>query len=322
MNEERKDWLERDKRYGENRVVGTIEQGSRGRGLVGSPSAYGFRETTGQINWIYERIMRIIRAIGRAVLSKLGLQDLFEIRFQEGNMPSPAKLRFLCWYLKLARILATRGIAPPLSLNSVEMAARWRENPPSALCHYVALDPRVDCFFSDVISLLDKESPILEIGCNRGRALQWLRNYGYTHLTGIEIGKEALELMETTFPGLRQYARIIEGNAPEVIHSFPDKSYDLVFTRSVLVNIGVRYNDIFREMCRVSRRFILIMENENSYMAYPRDFQSLFERWGFKEIMSRTIRPDATLPVPFTDKDIFKTAVLRLFVIDQSCLSA
>jgi len=259
-----------------------------------------------------------VRKIGGAALKRLGVRMVSEVQFSKGRVSDPKVLRFWAWYLRVARFLATRGIAPPLSLRSRQMAERWRDDPPSSPSSFLQQDSGIHLLFSDVLPLLEKDSPILELGCNVGRALQYLRDRGYTCLTGVEIGKEALELMESTFPGLRSAARIIEGNAPEVLKTFPDKSYELVFTKSVLTNLGVKYNYVFAEMCRVSRRFILTMENENHCLSYPRDIRALIERGGFKEVVCRIVRPDSTPPVPFTDMDLFKTIALRLFVVDES----
>lgn len=226
-------------------------------------------------------------------------------------------------YYRLAVFLSTRGIAPPLAPSASSVKDRWRrqgqdgaaDNPAT----YTMEDRTVPELFRDVLPHLHKDSNILEIGCNVGRSLNYLYKNGFRNLTGVEIGSEAVELMKTAFPETYRSSRIIVGDASDAVKRFKDGEFDLVFCHSVLVNIHPRYNYIFREMTRISRRFVLILENEGSYTAYPRDFNRLFEKEGLKMVAFRVLAgADATLPVPFEDRHIYVNNTIRLFVKDES----
>ncbi len=226
-------------------------------------------------------------------------------------------------YLKLATMLATRGITPPFSPRAGSTLGQWeqqgtREGLPKPAT-YVHEDRSITELFQEVLPHLVKESPILEIGCNVGRALNHLYLQGFRNLTGIEIGSRAVELMKTTFPEMHRSSRIIVGDAATVIKDLPTAGYDLVFCHSVLVNIHPKYDSLFDDMARVCRKYILVLENEGSYTAYPRDFQRIFERRGYKMIVSKVFSTAcSSLPAPFTDEHLFANNTIRLFVQDLS----
>ena len=226
-------------------------------------------------------------------------------------------------YLKLVTFLATYGISAFFSPSVIYARERWQKqgtagslvNPET----YIKEDNSITELFKDVLAYVDKSSPILEIGCNVGRALNYLYGHGYRNLTGIEIGKEAVELMKTTFPEVYHNSKIIIGDAPEVIKELDINGYDLVFCHSVLVNIHPRYNHLFKEMGRVSKKFILTLENEGTCTAYPRNFKKMIERQGYKMIVSKVFSGGcSSLPVPFEEKHIYKNNTIRLFVKDIS----
>ncbi len=84
----------------------------------------------------------------------------------------------------------------------------------------------VESFFADI----PRDVTILEIGCNSGNTIQILHDMGFTNITGIDINKNAIEVISKKFP---EY---------QFIHSTIElyqmrKTYDLVFTSGVLVHI-------------------------------------------------------------------------------------
>ena len=226
-------------------------------------------------------------------------------------------------YLKLATFLSTHGISPIFSPSAASIKERWqKQGEDGALTNpkiYMKENKSIPELFKDVLPYLDKNGPVLEIGCNVGRSLNYLHAHGYRNLTGIEIGKEAIELMKITFPEMYHNSKIITGDATEVIKQLNTSEFDLVFCHSVLINIPPRNNHIFKEMARVSRKFILILENEGSYIAYPRNFKKMFEKQGYKMIVNKIFTGAcSSLPVPFETKHIYENNTIRLFVKDKS----
>ncbi|MCP5103375.1 MAG: hypothetical protein GY950_08350, partial [bacterium] len=105
--------------------------------------------------------------------------------------------------------------------------------------------------------------------------------------------------------------------AVEEIPKLQSNAYDLVFTHSVLVNIGAKHNDIFKHMCRVCSGYILTLESEGTSGAFPRDFQKMFKKNGFAMVAYHWLvwgdNQPLTYPRPVTGKDILKNNTIRLF---------
>jgi SAM-dependent methyltransferase len=231
-------------------------------------------------------------------------------------------------YLGLSKALASRGIKPLLTLPPHLHEDRWKKQgtegsdvlPETYLEH----NDSIDKLFQDILPLLSPRSSILEIGCNAGRSLNYLFRKGYRNLTGIEIGAQALETFKKAFPEVYGSTSIIQGNVVEEIRKLESKSFDLVFTHSVLVNIEAKHNHIFREMCRICRGYILTLESEGSARVFPRHFQKMFEKHGFAMVSYRWLvwnnNKKLTFPNPVTGVDILKNNTIRLFApvdVDQ-----
>ena len=171
-------------------------------------------------------------------------------------------------YLRLATLLSTHGIAPLLSPSAHSAKEKWKRqgehNTDVSPSTYIQVDKSVPELFKEVMTYIGKNDPILEIGCNAGRSLNYLYEHGYRNLSGVEIGKEAVELMKTSFPDLYKNSRIIRGDITQVIRDMKTAEFYLVFCHSVLVNIHPRNNYIFKEIARISKKFILTLENEGS----------------------------------------------------------
>ncbi len=187
---------------------------------------------------------------------------------------------------------------------------------------YTVFDDSVEKLFQEVIPLLNPESRILEIGCNAGRNLNYLYQKGFRHLTGIEIGRKAIGLFSQTFPEALRSTHTIVGNAVEVIRRMETGAYDLVFTHSVLVNIGADHNDFFGQMTRICRGYILTLESEGSWNVFPRNFQRMFERNGYAMVSYRFLvlseeesTPSRlTFPHPLKPQHRLQNNTIRLFV--------
>lgn len=224
-------------------------------------------------------------------------------------------------YLRLARFLATRGINPPLSGNAEDQERRWRDQGTAGSSDspqtYVDHTDSMQILFEDIIHFLPKDARILEIGCNAGRNLGYLYRQGFRNLCGIELGREALKTFEIEYPQTYASTHVICGNAVEEIRSLADRSFDLVFTRGVLVNIHPRDESLFDEMCRVSRAFLLTSELEGSWTSWPRDFGRVFERRGYKMVALRFLvsSADGSLEIPATvdAEGILGNPTIRLF---------
>ncbi len=106
----------------------------------------------------------------------------------------------------------------------------------------------------DFLSNLDKQSLMIEFGCNRGNQLKILKNQGFKNLWGLEINKKAIKIARKDTD-----LTIIEASAFDT--PFKDNYFDLVFTSGVLIHIvPENLNKIIDEIYRVSKKYIWCFE--------------------------------------------------------------
>ncbi|MCP4218711.1 MAG: class I SAM-dependent methyltransferase [bacterium] len=229
-------------------------------------------------------------------------------------------------YLRLAKFLSNHGITPPFTVPASQHETRWRHQGTGEIKakpeKYARHDDSVEKLFQDILPYLTSQSNILEIGCNAGRSLEYLFRKGFTKLTGIEIGVKALETFQQVFPETYNSTRVMAGNAVDEIRKLETDAYDLVFTHSVLVNIGAGHNAFFAEMCRVCRGYILIMESEGTSSAFPRDFEKMFAKHGYAMVAYKWLvwneEKKLVFPNPVAVTDVLKNNRIRIFAPNAS----
>jgi SAM-dependent methyltransferase len=134
-------------------------------------------------------------------------------------------------------------------------------------------------------SLDKKEIKILELGCNVGRNINKLFENGFKNLFAIEINSEAINLMKKSFPNTFSSTKIFESSIENKIKEFPDNEFDLVFSMAVLMHIHNDSDWIFQHIARITKKNLIIMENENikARKNFPRNYKNIFEKFGLKE---------------------------------------
>jgi SAM-dependent methyltransferase len=148
---------------------------------------------------------------------------------------------------------------------------------------------------------LPKTSSILEVGCNVGRNLAYLRNQGYTNVSGVEISPHALELLRKTYPELAE-SKIHLGAAEEVLPKLEDKAFDLVFTMAVLEHVHPDSKTVFQSMVRIGREILAIEPRGNaSHRQHPHDIPAVFKALGC-ELVDEI--PMSALPATAQDRSI------------------
>jgi pseudaminic acid biosynthesis-associated methylase len=101
-------------------------------------------------------------------------------------------------------------------------------------------------------------SRILEVGCNVGWNLEYLRRLGASELFGVEPQPYAVERARTRGP----HFNVVTGTAFEL--PFRDRWFDLAFTSGVLIHIApATLGTAMDEIYRVSRRWIVAIEYDH-----------------------------------------------------------
>ncbi len=104
---------------------------------------------------------------------------------------------------------------------------------------------------------LPKDSRIIDIGCGSGSILAMFRHLGYFNSIGIDISPNALKLCSHLL-GFEEGKDTFLMDASSV--AFSDYSFDLVFSDGMLEHFEKPPLDIVSEFCRLSRRWILLFQ--------------------------------------------------------------
>ena len=120
-------------------------------------------------------------------------------------------------------------------------------------------------YLADLIAkYLDKESRILEIGCNVGRNLNFLLNNNFKNLSGIEINKNAVGLCKKTYTALSSLDTFNIYNAK--LYNFLPKHknlYDVVFTLAVMMHIDDNEREIIYDYLEKYAKYVIFIEPIN-----------------------------------------------------------
>ncbi len=203
--------------------------------------------------------------------------------------------------LRLGQALVERGITPPWALSREQCQELWAgqggdsSNAPSA---YAEKDTAIVDFMNDFWAPeVAPPASVLEIGPNAGTNLNRLRELGFDRLAGVEINPGAVSEMERAYPELARRAEIRTGAMEEVLAAMEPRSADVVFSMGVLMHVHPTSTSVFRDMVRIARGFVCVIEVErasNSYV-FPRDYGRVFARLRCEEIrrteITRTTNP-------------------------------
>lgn len=185
----------------------------------------------------------------------------------------------------------------------------WRDPPgknnqPDAYVNYEAQSAAV---FGLVQELGVARGPVLEIGPNVGRSLRTFFDNGWTDLSGIEINPTAVAKMRSLFPEMASQANILNMPVEEAIVTLPERHFELVFSKAVLLHVHPDSDWVFERMARVTKGTLLVIENEDqqSYKLFPRQYRPIFEGHGMVQIDERRLPdiPDSYIARSFRHPD-------------------
>lgn len=156
---------------------------------------------------------------------------------------------------------------------------------------------RSEFLYKYVKKYIDENGKILEIGCNVGRNLNYLYKHHFKNLMGVEISEEAIDALKKTYPVLFKDAEIICSPIEKIVKELPTNHLDLVFTMAVLEHIHPESEWIFKEIARITGRYLITIEAEKakSSRIFPRNYNEIFEGFGLKQVESIRCDPKTGL---------------------------
>ena len=108
--------------------------------------------------------------------------------------------------------------------------------------------------FKIIADLINENSRILDVGCDEGILMSFLKENKNVDVRGIEISKEKVQTC------IAKGLTVIEGNAEFDLKQFPDNSFDYVVLGQTL-QAFINPEIVIKELLRVGKKAIITIPN-------------------------------------------------------------
>ena len=105
-----------------------------------------------------------------------------------------------------------------------------------------------------ITNLIDENSRILDVGCDDGTLMEYLKQNKNVDIRGIEISKEKVQIC------ISKGLTVIEGNAEYDLKQFPNKSFDFVVLGQTL-QAFLNPEKVIDELLRIGKKAIVTIPN-------------------------------------------------------------
>ena len=105
-----------------------------------------------------------------------------------------------------------------------------------------------------IADIIENNSSILDVGCDDGTLMEFLKTNKSTNIRGIEISKEKVQIC------IAKGLTVIEGNAEFDLKQFPNDSFDYVVLGQTL-QAFVNPELVIKELLRVGKKAIVTIPN-------------------------------------------------------------
>ena len=105
-----------------------------------------------------------------------------------------------------------------------------------------------------ISEIIDKSSRVLDVGCDDGALMEYLKQNKDVDIRGIEISKEKVQTC------ISKGLTVLEGNAELDLKQFPNKSFDYVVLGQTL-QAFVNPEIVIKELLRVGKKAIVTIPN-------------------------------------------------------------
>ena len=108
--------------------------------------------------------------------------------------------------------------------------------------------------FKIIANLLEENTRILDVGCDDGTLMEFLKKNKNVDIRGIEISKKKVQVC------ISKGLTVLEGNAEFDLKQFPENSFDYVVLGQTL-QAFVNPEIVIKELLRVGKRAIVTIPN-------------------------------------------------------------
>ena len=105
-----------------------------------------------------------------------------------------------------------------------------------------------------IADIIENNSSILDVGCDDGTLMEFLKANKSTNIRGIEISKEKVQIC------IAKGLTVIEGNAEFDLKQFPNDSFDYVVLGQTL-QAFINPELVIKELLRVGKKAIVTIPN-------------------------------------------------------------
>ena len=105
-----------------------------------------------------------------------------------------------------------------------------------------------------ISDLIEKDAKVLDVGCDDGTLMEFLKTNKNSNIRGIEISKEKVQI------SIAKGLTVIEGNAEFDLKQFPNDSFDYVVLGQTL-QAFINPEIVIKELLRVGNRAIVTIPN-------------------------------------------------------------
>ena len=105
-----------------------------------------------------------------------------------------------------------------------------------------------------IADIIEKNTRVLDVGCNDGSLMEFLKLNKNIDIRGIEISKEKVQTC------ISKGLTVIEGNAEFDLKQFPNNSFDYVVLGQTL-QAFINPEAVIRELLRVGKKAIVTIPN-------------------------------------------------------------
>jgi methionine biosynthesis protein MetW len=105
-----------------------------------------------------------------------------------------------------------------------------------------------------IAGIITKNSRVLDVGCDDGTLMEFLKENKNVNIRGIEISKDKVQIC------IAKGLTVIEGNAEFDLKQFPNDSFDYVVLGQTL-QAFINPEAVIRELLRVGKKAIITIPN-------------------------------------------------------------
>ena len=105
-----------------------------------------------------------------------------------------------------------------------------------------------------ISDLIEKDAKVLDVGCDDGTLMEFLKTNKNANIRGIEISKEKVQIC------IAKGLTVIEGNAEFDLKQFPNDSFEYVVLGQTL-QAFINPETVIKELLRVGNRAIVTIPN-------------------------------------------------------------